>query len=169
MGQILGLGVTHYPGLMAEGNLCRRIRICLADPALPEHLRSLENWPAPMCRQWGNDDGQAHSDAHRLEMIDGFRMARRALDEFKPDFCVIWGDDQFENFREDCVPPFSVLAYDDAEFQPWLHSQRGVNSWHEPKEKVFSVRGHRQGGKHLASCLLNEGFDIAYAYKPLSN
>jgi len=79
----------------------------------------------------------------------------------------MWGDDQFENFREDCVPPFSVLAYDGAEFQPWLHNQRGVNSWHEPKEKVFSVRGHRQGGKHLASCLLNEGFDIAYAYKPL--
>jgi len=26
MRQILGLGVTHYPGLMAEGNLCRRIK-----------------------------------------------------------------------------------------------------------------------------------------------
>jgi hypothetical protein len=40
MGQVLGIGVTHYPGLMAQGNLCRRIHICLADPALPEHLRS---------------------------------------------------------------------------------------------------------------------------------
>jgi len=167
MGQILGLGVTHYPSLTTEGNLCRRIKMCLADPALPDHLRSLENWPEPMRRQWGSDDGLAHSDVHRQEMIEGFRRARRALDEFNPDFCVIWGDDQYENFREDCVPPFSVLAYDNAEFQPWLHSQRGVNCWHEPKEKVFSVRGHRQGGKHLASFLLNDGFDIPYAYRPL--
>ncbi|HXV48268.1 MAG TPA: extradiol ring-cleavage dioxygenase, partial [Candidatus Binatia bacterium] len=78
MGQILGLGVTHYPGLTAQGNLSRRIKICLADAALPEHLRSLDNWPEPMRRQWGTDDGQAHSDAHRQEMIDGFRRARRA-------------------------------------------------------------------------------------------
>ena len=167
MGQILGLGVTHYPSLTAQGNLCRRIKMCLADPALPEHLRSLDNWPEPMRRQWAADDGQAHSDAHRQAMVDGFRVARRALDEFRPDFCLIWGDDQFENYREDCVPPFSVLAYDAVEFQPWLHNQRGVNSWNEPKEKSFSIRGHRQGGKHLASFLLNEGFDIAYAYKPL--
>jgi hypothetical protein len=141
MGQILGLGVTHYPSLTAQGNLCRRIKMCLADPALPEHLRSLDNWPEPMRRQWAADDGQAHSDAHRQAMIDGFRMARRALDEFRPDFCVIWGDDQFENYREDCVPPFSVLAYDAVEFQPWLHNQRGVNSWNERRRKVFRFVG----------------------------
>ncbi len=107
MGQILGLGITHYPGLSIQGNLTRRIRMCLADPALPERLRVIDNWPEPMRREWSTDDGQAHSDAHREAMIDGFRMARRALDEFQPDFCVIWGDDQFENYREDCVPAFS--------------------------------------------------------------
>jgi hypothetical protein len=44
MGQILGLGVTHYPGLTAQGNLCRRINICLNDPALSEEsvVRSKE-------------------------------------------------------------------------------------------------------------------------------
>ena len=164
---LLGLGITHYPGLSIQGNLSRRIKICTSDPALPEHLRSIKNWPEPMRRQWGTDDGKSHSDEHRQAMIDGFRMARRALDEFQPDFCVIWGDDQFENYREDCVPAFSVLAYDQAEFQPWLHNQRGVNSWDEPKDKSFTIRGHRTGGKHLASSLLNEGFDIAYSYKPL--
>jgi hypothetical protein len=167
MGQILGLGITHYPGLSFQGNITRRIKVCLADPALPEGLRSSDNWPEPMRRQWGADEGQAHSDEHRQAMIDGFRRARRALDEFQPDFCVIWGDDQFENYREDCVPAFSVLAYAAAEVQPWLHSQRGLNSWNEPKEKMFTIRGHRLGGKQLAAALLKEGFDIAYAYKPL--
>ena len=59
MGQILGLGITHYPGLSIQGNLSRRIKICLADPALPERLRSMDNWPEPMRRQWGTDEGQA--------------------------------------------------------------------------------------------------------------
>jgi catalytic LigB subunit of aromatic ring-opening dioxygenase len=167
MGQILGLGITHYPGLSIQGNLTRRIKICLADPALPEHLRSMENWPEPMRREWDTDEGQAHSDAHRAAMVNGFRRARRALDDFQPDFCIVWGDDQFENYREDCVPVFSVLAYDSAEFQPWLHNRRGMNSWNEPTDKNFSVKGHRNGGKHLASFLINEGFDIAYSYKPL--
>ena len=47
MGQILGLGVTHYPGLMAEGNLCRRIKMCLADPALPERNFGIDNRATP--------------------------------------------------------------------------------------------------------------------------
>ena len=167
MGQILGLGITHYPGLGTQGNLSRRIKICLSDAALPEHLRSIDNWPRPMREQWSIDEGMSHSNGHRAEMIEGFRMARRALDEFQPDFCVIWGDDQFENYRDDCVPAFSVLAYDAAEFRPWLHNQRGINCWNEAREKTYTVPGHRAGGKHLASFLLNKGFDIAYSYKPL--
>jgi hypothetical protein len=167
MGQILGIGITHYPGLSFQGSITRRIKVCLADPALPEHLRSLDNWPEPMRRQWGNDEGKSHSDEHRQAMIDGMRRARQALDEFQPDFCVLWGDDQYENYRDDCVPPFSILAYDSVEVQPWVHSTRGENSWNEPKDKSFNIRGQRMGGKHLASALLREGFDIAYAYKPL--
>jgi hypothetical protein len=166
MGRILGLGITHYPGLAFQGNISRRIKMCLADPALPEKFRSLDNWPKPMREQWGADEGRAHSEVHRHAMIDGFRRARAALEEFNPDFCVIWGDDQFENYREDCVPPFSILAYESVEVQPWLRDQRGANSWNEPKEKSFLIRGHREGAKYLASRLLNEGFDIPYAYKP---
>jgi len=69
---LLGLGITHYPGLSIQGNLSRRIKICTSDPALPEHLRSIDNWPEPMQRQWGTDDGNSHSDEHRQAMIDGF-------------------------------------------------------------------------------------------------
>ena len=169
MGEILGLGITHYPGLSFEGNLTRRIKMCLADPELPDHLRSLENWPAPMRQQWGSDDGLAHSDQHRQDMIGLFRRAREALDAFNPDFCLLWGDDQYENYRDDCVPALSILAYDSVDVQPWLHRSRGKNSWNEPKDKVFTIRGHREGGKYLASALLDQGIDIAYAYKPLHN
>ena len=40
MGEILGFGITHYPGLSFQGNMTRRIKLSLADPALPERLRS---------------------------------------------------------------------------------------------------------------------------------
>ncbi len=168
MGQILGLGITHYPGLSFKGNLSARINLLLADPALPEHLRSPANWPAPMREQWGDDEGLAHSEQHRQEMIDEFRRARQELDQFQPDFVVIWGDDQYENFQEDCVPAFAVLAYESVEARPWEHTRgRGTNAWDEPDDKVFTIQGHRAGGKFIAGALLHQGVDVAYAYKPL--
>ena len=167
MGEILGLGITHYPGLGFQGNMTRRIKMCLEDPALPDRLRNMENWPAPMREQWSTDDGQSHSDAHRQDMIDRFRIARRALDDFQPDLCVMWGDDQYENYHEDCVPAFSILAYESVDAQPWTHSRRGANVWDEPDDKTFTIPGHQEAGKHLASSLLDNGFDVAYSYKPL--
>ncbi len=169
MGRILGLGITHYPGLAFKGSLSRRINMLLADPHLPERLRSPENWPEAMRRQWAEDEGEAHSTVHRQAMIDEFRRAREELDAFRPDFVVLWGDDQYENYQEDCVPAFSVLAYDQVAVQPWNphgRGMRGENSWDEPAEKSFTIQGHRAAGKFLATSLLNEGFDIAYGYKP---
>jgi hypothetical protein len=120
-----------------------------------------------MRSQWGNDQGQAHSDQHRRDLIEQFRRVRSELDAFNPDVVVIWGDDQYENFREDCVPAFSILAYDSVEIQPWKGYDRGRNAWDEPEDQTFTVQGHRAAGKYLATALLEEGIDVAYAYKPL--
>ncbi len=168
MGQVLGLGITHYPGLAFKGDLARRINWLRSDPALPERLRSPEGWPEPMRRQWADDEGRAHVAEHRQAMIDEFRKARQELDAFQPDFVVLWGDDQYENFREDCVPAFSVLAYDSVDVRPWSPDHaRGPNAWDEPEDSVFTIAGSRAHGKFVASALLNQGFDVAYAYKPL--
>jgi len=167
MGQILGLGITHYPNLAAQVNMSLRIQKCLEDPGLAEQYRNLDNWHPTMREQWGNDQGQAHSHQHRQDMIDQFRRIRAELDAFNPDFVLIWGDDQYENFREDCVPAFAILAYDAVDIQPWKGYRRGRNVWDEPDTQTFTVKGHRAGGKYLASALLEEGIDVAYAYKPL--
>jgi hypothetical protein len=79
----------------------------------------------------------------------------------------MFGDDQYENFKEDIVPPFAVLAYEDRDIQPWKHRRSSYNPWNEPADKTFRLRGHRQAGKYLASGLLEAGIDAAYAYKPL--
>ncbi len=165
MAEILGLGMTHYPGMTMQANLAGRVKNFMKDPLLPERYRSPETWPEAMRREWGEDEGHAASDRHRAALIEGFRWMREELDAFNPDVVLVWGDDQYENFREDIVPPFSLLAYDEFEVQPWPH-RRGLNSWNEPPETTFRFKGNRMAGKYLATRLLEEGFEIAYAYKP---
>jgi hypothetical protein len=168
MGEILGLGITHYPSLSFKRDHASRTRQLLSDPALPEKFRSPDDWPAAMRREWADDEGRAHQARHRAALIAEFHKSRKELDDFNPDFLVIWGDDQYENFKEDCVPPFALLAFDELEAHPWQSKRMvGTNSWDEPADTAFTIRGHRAGGKYLASSLLREGFDIAYGYKPL--
>ncbi len=165
MGQILGLGVTHYPGLGRKGNLAARMKSFMNDPKLPEQYRDPSTWPEPMRREWADDEGQAHSDKHRADLIEGMRWARQELDRFNPDVVVIWADDQYENFKEDLVPPFAILCYDSFEVQPWKHWTG--NYLDEPEDKTFHFKGARTAGKYLVTRLLEEGFDVPYAYKPL--
>jgi hypothetical protein len=167
MGEILGLGVTHYPPLSGpDERMARILEHVRADPALPEELRDPGGWPAPMREEYGNDAGMAAAGRHRAALLAGFRRTRQLLDEFAPDLVVIWGDDQYENFREDVIPAFCLFAYDQMAPQPWQHT-RGPNVWNEPGDKTFSYKGHPQAGKFLATGLLENGFDTAYAYRPL--
>src|SRR5437879_10299868 len=167
MGQNLGLGITHDPPMSDKGTMTGRIKLLLADPMLPERLRSPEGWHPTMREQWSTDEGSAHSDRHRSDLIHHFRKVRAEVEAFVPDCVLLWGDDQYENYREDCVPRFSVLAYDSVDVQPWKGHQRGENWWDEPADTTFTIKGHRAGAKQLVSGLLGEGIDVAYAYKPL--
>ena len=115
--------------------------------------------------EYGEDEGYASAVHLRERMVAGFRKLRKELDEFNPDFVVIWGDDQYENFRADIIPPFCVLAYDDFEAQPFAHRQR--NAWDEPKDKTFKYREHKEGARGLVSGMIDRGVDMAYAYQPL--
>jgi hypothetical protein len=158
--------MTHFPLILMQGNMGLRIKSLLNHPNLPEKFRTPEGWPEKMREAWADDEGAAHSDVHRAELIDGFRWMREELDKFNPDLVLIWGDDQYENFKEDCVPPFSILACEEFEDALWSH-RKGKNSWNEGPETVFKFKGHKEAGKYLATDLINNGFDVAYAYKML--
>jgi hypothetical protein len=168
MGEILGLGMTHTPPLLsALGDRARRIKSMLADPLLPEQYRDPARWPEPMQREWGDDEGQTHAQRHRDTLIECMQWSRQELDAFKPDLVVIFGDDQYENFKEDCVPAFQVNCYDSVVAKPWAHVRpdRATNPWNEPPEKEFFYKGDRRAAKHLASRLIEAGFEVAYAYE----
>lgn len=162
MAEILALGISHYPPLIGHDNRMSGIlQRMLQNPQLPEHLRTPSGWPEPMRAEWSDDKGTAAAARHREELVLWMGKARAALDAFNPDFVLLWGDDQYENFREDVIPPYCVGAYETFRFSP-----PAQNVWGE-KDKVYELAGSRAAAKMLASRLIHEGFDTAYAYKPL--
>ena len=76
------------------------------------------NWPDAMRAEWGNDEGTSAAHAHRERLLRSLRKTRAQIDEFRPDFIVVWGDDQYENFREDVIPPYCIYAHESFEFAP---------------------------------------------------
>ncbi|MBN9474731.1 MAG: hypothetical protein ABS43_23360 [Bordetella sp. SCN 67-23] len=164
MAEILALGISHYPPLSGrDEQMSSILKGMLKNPELPESLRSPQGWPAGMQEEWGDDEGTASAGRHRGRLVAEMRRVRAELDAFNPDFVLIWGDDQHENFREDVVPPFCVCAHPSFEFHP-----RAVNNvWDEPLEQTFHVPGHQAAGKALVKGLIEAEFDVAYSYKPL--
>jgi hypothetical protein len=166
MGEIIGLGITHQPTLAAKQFRPVALWRALEDPLLPPNMKEQSSWPAGLQSAWGTDRGLAACEAHRQAILGEFATVRKALDEFKPDVVLIWGDDQFENFKADIIPAFCVMAVDEFSFEfPQFRDQ--PNAWDTPPGKRIEVKGHRAAGKHLTSALLRDGFDVAYAYKTL--
>ncbi|MEZ5262363.1 MAG: hypothetical protein R2755_11450 [Acidimicrobiales bacterium] len=166
MAELLLLGVTHYPPLCGvDDDMAGIHRHLLADPAVPAEARDPANWPAAQLAEWGDDQGRAAAAGHRAALVAGFDRVRAELEAFQPDAVLVWGDDQYENFREDLIPPFALLAYDDLEAHPWAN-RRGANAWGEPADAAFKVRGHPELARWLAAELLQDDIDLAYAYQP---
>jgi hypothetical protein len=145
------------------------LRWTLADPDIPEAEKDPANWPAEMRREWSDDGGTAAAANHRKQLREGLARTREALDTFQPDLVVVWGDDQYENFREEAVPPFCVLAYSDTEVHPfeWINSMGIDNAWGVPKDHAFTLRTDAPAARKLADDLLRDDFDVAYSYRQL--
>ena len=171
MADILGLGMTHSPSLIrpdedGESSLKRTLR---ENDKVPAEMKIPTNWPELMRIEYGEDEGLASSIRLRDRMVKGFRKLREELDAFNPDFVVVWGDDQYENFKEDIIPPFCVLAYDEYECQPFANKDGSTrrNVWNESAEQTFRYPGNTGAARALVSGLIDQGIDMSYAYKPL--
>jgi Catalytic LigB subunit of aromatic ring-opening dioxygenase len=170
MAEILGLGMTHAPMFQfPDEHMSDILRRTIAREDIPAEKRDPRNWPAAMRQEWSTDEGLAAAARHRAGVVESLRAMRRALDDFKPDFVLIWGDDQYENFREDVVPPFCIYLYDQLDCLPYANSRAMKatrNVWNRPPDQVVPVRGHQEAGSFLAKQLLSNDFDVAFAYKP---
>lgn len=172
MAHFLGLGLTHYPLLAGtDEHMADLLRWTLTDPDIPAEAKDPANWSASMRAEWGTDGGVAAAAKHRTSLVDNLSRCRDALDQFAPDVVVVWGDDQYENFREEVVPPFCVLAYDDVDVNPFeLMNHRGSpNAWGLPDDSTITLHGDAERARQLADALIIRGFDIAYSYQKRSN
>ncbi|MBS0641727.1 MAG: extradiol ring-cleavage dioxygenase [Proteobacteria bacterium] len=167
MAEILGLGVTHSPPLARPDSgmagILDRVR---SSRRVPESFRQPDAWPEPMQCEWAANANFAAAAEHRARQVEGFRRVRKALDDFAPDFVLIFGDDQYENFREDGVPPFCVFALDEVESRPFaMGFLSSGNVWNADAETRVRTRGHAAAARYLAAKLLEAGFDTSYAYR----
>jgi hypothetical protein len=172
MGELICLGLTHFPPLMGpDEGFSRALRRMCSDPGMPAALREPAGWPEEMRAEWGDDEGRAAAAAHREQIVAALGRVRAALDAFDPDVVVVVADDQYENFRETGVPAFCVQAFDDMTLRPWRDGEQAEfaasNVWGEGPEDPLDFRGDPETAKGLATGLLDEGFDVAYAYEPI--
>ena len=167
MGSVLAVGVTHYPPMLGRDEQMNWVlKWTLEDPDMPLPIRSPSGWPSEMQEEFGADDGLSSASRHRALLLAGFERVRRALDDFQPDVLILWGDDQYENFQEDVIPPFAILAYDDLTIRPWEGATR-ANVWDEGPETTLKIRIASDLGIRLAAGLIERDIDVAYAYRPL--
>ena len=168
MGEILGIGVTHYPGLMLpDAYMSTFLDRTLNSDRVPEAMKDPARWPEPMRRELEANKNGAAAAEHRRRLVGGFRKVREALDAFAPDLVLIWGDDQYENFREDGVPSFCVFALDGVESRPFARAAAADfgNVWGESRDTMIRTPGHYAAATYLASDLLKADFDVSYAYR----
>lgn len=169
MAQVLGLGLSHFGGfLFPDEDMTSRLKAALKKDSIPAALKDPANWPDQMRSEWGDDQGLASSIRHRAEYFAGLTAIRKALDSFNPDAVIIFGDDQYECFREDLIPPFCVFIMDEYRSKPYLRA-RGIgkprlNIWNDPFDTTFATPGAPDIAKHLVKNLLSQDFDLAYGY-----
>jgi hypothetical protein len=168
MANFLGLGITHYPLLaVTDQHMADLLRWTLRDPGIPAAEKDPASWPELMRSEWAGDGGTAAAAGHRKELREHLARCRAALDAFAPDVVLVWGDDQYENFREQVIPPFCVLAYGETEVDPFaVMNERGApNAWGLPDDMTFTLRGDAAAAHRLTDDLLSDGFDVAYSYQ----
>ncbi|MGC1339654.1 MAG: hypothetical protein WA836_16175, partial [Candidatus Binataceae bacterium] len=84
MGEILAVGITHYPPLAgSDETMAWILKRMLQNPQLPEQYRRSEGWPEAMRTEWGNDEGTTAARAHRAQLLQSLRTARARIDEFR--------------------------------------------------------------------------------------
>jgi hypothetical protein len=153
---------------MLDAEMTVFLRTTLAGDSVPDALKDPAQWPEEMRREWSSDQGTATATAHRRRSVAALRKLRTRLDAFKPDVVVIFGDDQYENFIEDVVPPFCLYITDRMQSRPFASQSQSflrANIWREPEDTMFSHSGHPEAGRYLANHLHEQGFDLPYAYR----
>ena len=170
MAEILGVGITHYPPLLGEpGSYANLLRMVLRSHLVPERMKAPESWPEGMQMEWRNEAVCAadHQARHRAAL----QQVRAAIDDFRPDAVIIFGDDQYENFKEDVIPPFNVYCMDAFPTQPFAMLKAlgaAANIWNVAPDHHFDVPGAGRLARGIVDGVISRDCPIAYSYRYLN-
>lgn len=168
MAEIMGMGLSHYPGPVSPAKYWSRMvaRNVEVGRIKREFYEDKNNWPKAMIEEWSDDQGLAAAEEHRRRLLAGYKALRDELDAFKPDIVLIWGDDQYENFKRDGVPAFAVGIFDLVESRPFGGGkqvfQTTENVWGLSEDTVMPIKGHRRAAADLTRYLIENQYDMAY-------
>ncbi|MBV1876927.1 MAG: hypothetical protein KUG79_04725 [Pseudomonadales bacterium] len=164
MAEILGVGITHYPPMLGyPKTYANLIRGIMHSKLVPEDMKQPANWPKGMQEEY--DDEAAQAIIHQQRHKEALSTVRQAIDDFAPDAIIIFGDDQYENFKEDVIPPFNMYCMDSFPAQPFTFVNTKENIWGVDPEHKFSVPGAGKLAQQLADGVISKHFPIAYSYK----
>lgn len=163
MAEILGVGFTHYPPLMsgkpeAYAGILKGI---LRSPKVPEEMKDPKNWPAGMQDEWEHEVERAH--AHQEQHRQAFLKVRKAIDAFKPDAVFMFGDDQYENFKETIIPPFNIFCAPEFPSHPFRAEN---NLWGVDPSETITYKGAPTLARDVANEFMERHFPVPYSYTP---
>jgi hypothetical protein len=168
MGDVLGLGLAHYRLLLAKDEfMAALLASSMKDSDIPADAKDPKHWSEQAQREWSDDNGAAAAE-RRAHLRGDLDRICAALDEFDPDVMIVWGDGQYENFREEVIPSFCVLAYNDTKVDSFgvLDRMHLPNAWELPDGQSFVMQGAPDVAKRLATDLINSGIDVAAIRSP---
>ena len=171
MADILGVGITHYPPLLGEPeSYANLLRMVLKSPHIPEQYKSSDAWPDAMQKEWAHEAEAArdHQARHKAALAE----VRQAIDDFQPDAVIIFGDDQYENFRENIIPPFNMYCMDRFPTQPFARMGAlgaTANIWNASQDFAYEIPGAGRMARELADGIIGNHCPIAYSYSYLND
>lgn len=128
-----------------------------------------DTWNASRQRRQLRDDvpwdSEEVNQAKHARCMDAFATLRSKLAEAWPDVLLVFGDDQYEQFRFTNFPAYALCLADEFEgTAPRLFSGGLMRQgWPgESAEHRVRARGHPELGKHLTIGLMQRGFDVSF-------
>jgi hypothetical protein len=169
MAEILGITIADFPFLRMKphnmpGVVAGNIGRGWVDKP---YLKDPNNWPEEMRTLWAADQGLAAGTAAQELQIEQFRKVRAALDDFAPDFIVIFFRELGETFRTFARPTYWVEAHEQVTAKLFQVFGNRENYFEEDPDREDVLQGHREGAMHLIRGLQDAGLNPMYSLESM--
>ena len=158
MGEILGIGVTHYPGLIQPDEaMAGLLNRTLNSDQVPDALKDPARWPEPMRKEWADParrrQGAPAAPGQRLP------QGAQGVGRIRPRLRADLGRRPVREFPRGRRPVVLRLRLRRDRIAPLcaLRSGATANVWNEGKDTVFHTKGHHAAASTLAAKLIEAG------------